>query len=185
MFLNLSMIIGVFFALAILVQFVINSASASIVKFTIPSNSKKCYSIEIPDKTLVTGHISSRTTTVNQNDGSRQAAIVSFIIDDRQGGKYYHNTNIKEEPSNFSFRTHGGAKEYQLCVATDHFTTLTNDIELEVNMNEDLFDATASHDSALLPEEAELIHMESVMKHIVDELDQMHFTERDLRDTNG
>lgn len=52
-------------------------------------------------------------------------------------------------------------------------------------MNEDLFDATASHDSALLPEEAELIHMESVMKHIVDELDQMHFTERDLRDTNG
>lgn len=74
------MIIGVFFALAILVQFVINSASASIVKFTIPSNSKKCYSIEIPDKTLVTGHISSRTTTVNQNDGSRQAAIVSFIV---------------------------------------------------------------------------------------------------------
>ena len=52
-------------------------------------------------------------------------------------------------------------------------------------MNEDLFDATAAHDSAMLPEEAELIHMEAVMKHIVDELDQMHFTERDLRDTNG
>jgi hypothetical protein len=51
--------------------------------------------------------------------------------------------------------------------------------------NDDLFDDAVAHDLKIKPLEKDVINLEKAVGRIVSELDQLHLTERYLRDTNG
>lgn len=74
------MIIGAFCWVAIVLILFANTIAATALRFTVPPNSRKCLSIEIPDKTLVTGMISSNLTMMNQADTPRQGPITGFMV---------------------------------------------------------------------------------------------------------
>lgn len=74
---------------------------------------------------------------------------------------------------------------YPLLVGSVFKQAPSSDIELDVSLNDDLFDNESAHDAKILPREKDIIHLEAVMRKIVDELDKLHRIEMDLRDTNG
>jgi len=162
------------------------------ILFTLPAYppnyqgpNKRCMMLQIPERTLVTGSVSSTRT----NPASPHFKT-DFWIDDSFGGKHYQKIDIQSEPSKFAFRTHDKPLEYQFCVLNElpdgsaAKQAPSSDIELDVSLNDDLFDNESAHDAKILPRERDVIHLEAVMRKIVDELDKLHHIEMDLRDTN-
>lgn len=61
----------------------------------------------------------------------------------------------------------------------------TADIDIIIQTDLDLFDEALAHNLKVRPLEKEIMDLETVMSTIIKELDELHLTERNLRDTNG
>jgi hypothetical protein len=79
---------------------------------------------------------------------------------------------------------------YFFCVSNEtpegsyYKTTPMSDVEIVAELDYDLFDDSLAHTLKVRPLEAEIVHMESTMRHLISQLDDMHFEERNLRETN-
>ena len=61
----------------------------------------------------------------------------------------------------------------------------TSDIEVLAENALDLFDEGLAHTMMVKPIEKDIINIEPVLKHIVQQLDELYETERLMRDING
>jgi hypothetical protein len=61
----------------------------------------------------------------------------------------------------------------------------SSDIELIAENSLDLFDENMAHALKVKPLEKDIINIEPVLRHIVQQLDELYNSERTMRDTNG